>query len=171
MKNEFEIRDDTVEIFFNENKLRIKSFFISLEDFNKVNDFPNTWIPHEKVKGYGVYVKGQIKGKVTSLHRFILDAPENLVVDHINGDTLDNRRSNLRLATKSQNQWNRTVRQRNNTSGFTGVRWDKERGKWKAYARKYGKEIYLGRYDNFEIAKQKVIDFWKDEEFRDAESL
>lgn len=44
------------------------------------------------------------------LHRFILNAPPDLEVDHVNGDGLDCRRANLRLATKAQNQWNRSVR-------------------------------------------------------------
>ena len=52
------------------------------------------------------------------LHRVILNAPENLEVDHIDGDGLNNRRANLRLATKSQNQANRGVPV-NNASGFS----------------------------------------------------
>jgi hypothetical protein len=60
------------------------------------------------------------KQKTILLHRFILDAPEGLVVDHKNGNSLDNRRENLRLATVSQNAMNR--QRIRNVTGFHGVR-------------------------------------------------
>ena len=54
------------------------------------------------------------------MHRFIMDAPKGICVDHINGDTLDNRRCNLRLATYSENQMNRKVASIS-LSGLKGV--------------------------------------------------
>jgi hypothetical protein len=83
-----------------------------------------------------VYAKRGFKcgGRQHSLliHRVILEAPAGVEVDHINGNGLDNRRSNLRLATKSQNMQNMRL-SRINTSGFKGVCWDKDRGKWRAH--------------------------------------
>ncbi len=58
------------------------------------------------VRGDG-YVSGRVMGRKVLLHRAILDAPTGLEVDHINQDRLDNRRSNLRLCTRSQNIANR----------------------------------------------------------------
>ena len=72
-------------------------------------------------------------------------------VDHINGDGLDNRRSNLRLATRSQNKCNTGLRS-DNTSGYKGVCFDKNRGKWIAYAYLHGKGYRFGQFDTPELA-------------------
>lgn len=78
------------------------------------------------------------KKKFLRLHRVILsrmlnrDLSSEEEVDHINGNGLDNRRNNLRLATKAQNQQNASKR-KDNTSGYKGVTWHKASGKW--YAR------------------------------------
>ncbi len=66
-------------------------------------------------------------------------------VDHKNRNGLDNRRRNLRPATRSQNQANRG-RQRNNKSGFKGVSWDKQKGKWRAVITIGRKQIFVGRF-------------------------
>lgn len=83
------------------------------------------------------------------LHREVIRLVEGICtaecVDHINGNPLDNRYSNLRLATKSQNMSNRGKTQAN-TSGFKGVSLHKPTGKWKAYIRKDCKQYYLGLF-------------------------
>lgn len=72
--------------------------------------------------------------------------------DHINGDGLDNRRSNLRQATHAQNMMNKR-RYRNNTSGFKGVSPFRGRGKpWIAYINKGGIRHHLGLFDTAEEA-------------------
>ena len=83
-----------------------------------------------------------------------------LVVDYINHDTLDNRRCNLRLATKSQDQMNtiglkkRVNKRQTPTSSFKGVSWSTRYGLWKASIHVDNKEIYLGRYvDEREAAR------------------
>ena len=85
------------------------------------------------------------------LHRAIMGEPEGFQVDHINGNGLDNRRANLRLATGSQNQHNRGANL-HNTSGFKGVTWHKEAQKWQAQVALGGKNKYLGRYNTAEAA-------------------
>ena len=54
-----------------------------------------------------IYARGYYKGSSKRMHRVITNAPKNLLVDHINGNTLDNRRNNLRLVTSTQNAMNR----------------------------------------------------------------
>jgi hypothetical protein len=85
------------------------------------------------------------------MHRLIIYARRGMEVDHINGDTLDNRRHNLRLATRSQNARNSKTR-RDYLSGFKGVCFDKERQKWMAYITLRQKYYNLGRFDTREEA-------------------
>jgi len=100
--------------------------------------------------GYAVSHPGpRRERKLTFMHREILRAPATLCVDHINGDTLDNRRANLRLCTKAQNCMNRG-KQGNNTSGYKGV--SLNRGKWSARLQANGADIYLGRFATEEEA-------------------
>jgi len=82
------------------------------------------------------------------MHRVILERMgfKNFVKsDHINRNTLDNRRCNLRPATNGQSQCNRGKR-KDNTSGYIGVSW--HQGKWRADVRVNKKHIYLGRYND-----------------------
>lgn len=79
------------------------------------------------------------------MHRAILEAPDSLQVDHRNRNGLDNRRENLRLATHSQNLWNRGD-YINNTSGHKGVYWSKEKGKFYARITVNGKVKNLGYF-------------------------
>lgn len=99
------------------------------------------------VRECGVYAVRVVR-KVGAIyvHRVLLNAPNGIGVDHINGNSLDNRRSNLRLATTQQNGCNRAM-SRNNTSGYKGVtlctgKWSP--GKWKSTIKVNMKEIYLG---------------------------
>lgn len=84
------------------------------------------------------YASTTLKGKAVYMHRLILDAPKGLDIDHINGDGLDNRRENLRIATRSQNMRNaHTKPKRTKTSQYKGVSWWKQPkiqagGYWKA---------------------------------------
>lgn len=81
------------------------------------------------------------------LHRYIMNPPKGLMVDHINGDTLDNRRCNLRICTNAENQRNQKLKTLN-TSGYKGVCWHKIRKKWMSNIKFNNKTIYLGYFDN-----------------------
>ena len=72
-------------------------------------------------------------------------------VDHVNGDKADNRISNLRLANRSQNNFNKH-RPAHNTSGFKGVNFDKSKKRWRSRIVANRKEIYLGYFDSPEDA-------------------
>lgn len=82
------------------------------------------------------------------LHRFILDAQVGMDVDHIDGDPLNNQRSNLRVCTHSQNGMNQRKRRQETSSGFKGVSWKKDKGKWRADICASGKSVFLGYYQN-----------------------
>lgn len=97
------------------------------------------------------YIAARIHNKIVLLHRLITSAPPELVVDHINGDRLDNRRTNLRLVSVAVNMQNQRLSLAS-TSGFRGVTWDKHRSKWVAQAKLRGRRIFLGRFDSIEQA-------------------
>jgi hypothetical protein len=99
---------------------------------------------------------GPGRTKIVYLHREIMKPPKGLVVDHRNGDTLDNLRSNLRLATFSENMQNRRKR-KNTSSRFIGVFIDKRCGRCVAQIIYQGRKITLGRFDN-EMEAAKAYD-------------
>jgi hypothetical protein len=92
--------------------------------------------------------------KMLHLHREIMGVTDTKVkVDHRNHCTLDCQRHNLRIATDSQNQANRNGAQSRNTSGFRGVSWKKELGKWSATIGIYGKKVHLGYFTDITEAR------------------
>ena len=97
---------------------------------------------------HGYAMNGSGKGKVY-LHRLVmvLDGCDLAAfeVDHINGDTLDNRRSNLRLVTRQGNQLNKRLAKGRK---YRGVRWTPERGKWNAFIKRDRVTKFLGYFDS-----------------------
>ena len=86
-------------------------------------------------------------GKWVRMHRLIMGEPVGLVVDHINGDTFDNRRINLRVCTQHQNSLNSRVN-KNSRSGHKDVFWDRAREKWFVQVMYSGKKHSIGRYSS-----------------------
>lgn len=85
------------------------------------------------------------------LHRHILKPSKGMDVDHINGDTLDNRRENLRICTRSQNKMNGNL-YKNNTSGYKGIYWNKRKEKWHIHLTVNQKDRHIGYYETLEEA-------------------
>ena len=85
------------------------------------------------------------------MHRLILGAAAGFEVDHINGDTLDNRRENLRQCTTSENQMNRG-KAKHNKSGYKGVCWHKQNKMWQALIRINSKTSRIGYFHSAEDA-------------------
>ena len=133
------------------------------EDFELVNKF--NWF---ETDGYAkqTTAKQTIKGKRILMHRLILGVTNpKIYVDHINGVTLDNRKSNLRICSPKENSRNRK-RPAHNKTGFKGVSIG-ENKKWKNYVARIvydGKMIYLGSYDTPEKAaiayNQKALELF-----------
>lgn len=94
--------------------------------------------------------KGYVRNdEVGLLHRFIVDCPEDMVVDHINHNPLDNRKCNLRVCTQAQNSMNTSKTKKNGiTSQYKGVGFHKKSGKWRSRICINGKQKCLGYYDN-----------------------
>lgn len=120
---------------------------------------------HRWVRNPGGYLTARMSRRIGSktllLHRLLLGLPhgDKRLGDHINGDRLDNRRANLRIADYKLNAANQAVINDAGTSKYRGVCWAKACGKWKAYAHVDGKLCNLGFFATEEEAAAVVIDF------------
>ncbi len=129
---------------------------IDAEDMPKVQAF--SLVACFDRKGYVKLLKHN-KGQVKTsrlLHRIIVDVPEGLQIDHKDNNKSNNRKSNLRLATNTQNQQNRPV-QKNNTTGFKGVTEDSKgriKGRWKAKIGYNNRKFVVGRFNTAHEAAQ-----------------
>jgi len=112
---------------------------VSLTNVEKIES--HKWRLH--ISGYACT---NIGTKVVLMHRLILDAPTEMLVDHRNHNSLDNRDDNLRLCTSSQNQMNKCLAT-TNTSGKTGVSYNQRTKKWTAQLRKDKKSVFSGYYE------------------------
>ena len=84
---------------------------------------------------------------IVYMHRAILrlESGNGIIVDHVNGDGLDNRRANLRLSSKRDNAINSKLRS-DNTSGHRGVSFRRDIGKWRAYSFDGGRQVTIGNF-------------------------
>lgn len=124
------------------------------EDF----EYLNQWKWHARYKKGGSYYASRKEYKTQEtiqMHRVILELKpykvSKLMVDHKDGNGLNNQRYNIRPATNAENNQNRASR-KNSSSQYKGVCWDKERNKWVAIIGFNGKHKKLGRFDNEEEA-------------------
>lgn len=141
--NEYFIVGDVVYI---KNINNCDCFVIDLEDLDKVKDY--CWNVNKKG-----YVDTVVNNKHIRLHRFLMNTPNGMIVDHINRKPWDNRKSNLRNATLNINARNISL-PKNNTSGVLGVSFHKNTNKYRAYVTVNGKTIHLGLYDNLDEAQK-----------------
>ena len=141
--NRFFIDGNVVHVFFNNKPGEM------LADLDVWNAWASAYCWHLTANGYAAT---HIDGRNKLFHWVIFPEKESgVVVDHINGNRLDNRAENLRLVNRAQNNMNKGLRS-NNTSGHTGVAWDKSKGKWVAQIQIGGKAKFLGRYTDIEKA-------------------
>jgi hypothetical protein len=136
--------------------------FVDDEDYERVNQFK--W--HAYFDGrYHWYTQRKVrlangKWSTQDMHRFImgLEPGDPRMVDHRDREqTLDNRRSNLRVATAAQNQQNAGLR-KDSTSGFKGVSWETKSTKWRMQIMDRGKKIH-GGYFNCKIAAAAAYNY------------
>lgn len=135
-----------------------KVALVSIEDYERVSQFK--WTAAKvtrkgRLMGYyamrGIWFPKEKKLRRVYLHRFILDAPDGLEVDHKNRDGLDCRRDNLRLATSSQNRANRAKLKLGNR--YRGVwRLSRDTSRWTGQVQHKWKRIHLGIFATEEEA-------------------
>ena len=104
------------------------------------------------------------KWRVQYMHRFIMNTPNGMYPDHIDFNTLNNQRSNLRNLTASESNRHQRIK-KTNKSGCIGVSWYKAIKKWRADIKVNGKLVYLGSFENIKDAifarrkKEKELGF------------
>lgn len=124
---------------------------IDLEDLERVINFPYTWFAKYNHTNDEYYVTASVyhpelqQTRPIFLHQFLMDA-NGKDVDHENNNTLDNRKSNMRVVEESNNSKNRKSRNRNNKSGYRNVSLIK--GKWVVQLQIDGKNKRLGSFDD-----------------------
>lgn len=150
---EIELKRRTGDNFY--TKVDLDTFKLIQENFRSVSPL------YKRGEG-SCYAIGRVfleNGDVKKvfLHRWIMNAPESLQVDHINRKPLDNRKQNLRLVTDAQNKQNKGE-QSNNRSGISGVSYRKGSNKWRGRILVEGKRINLGSFDTKEEAGKAVLE-------------
>ena len=150
-KNNIEIINDYAYIdLYNSQCEVICKAIIDIDDVDRIKEYK--WYA-KNCRDTSMYCTSNAVGQ---LHRFLLnlEKSDNILVDHINGNTLDNRKSNLRLCTNQENIRNCKV-PKNNTSGHKGVYWVANRNKWAAQITINNKTISLGRFNTLDEAVEK----------------
>lgn len=115
--------------------------------------------------GYAISISD---GKTIRMHRVLMSQIYDLtekIVDHIDGNKVNNRIENMRVCTAQQNSFNHNLH-KSNKSGINGVYWDKRINKWVARAKLNYKNIWIGYYDNLEDAA-KARREWEIENFKE----
>ena len=129
---------------------RGKFAIVDSEDF----EWLNQWKWHAGKGGKYAARKIYPSERVIYMHRLLMNTPENMETDHVNGNGLDNRKKNLRVCTGAENRMNHKLLS-TNKSGFNGVSWNKDIRKWSVCISVKAKTIHGGEFkDIIEAAKK-----------------
>jgi hypothetical protein len=161
-RNNYVIEGDITKIELHRRDGTTKWTIIDTEDLQRLIDFKYTWIANYRERNGDWYactafyaeIDGEIKHSTIRLHGFIMNTyeKENIHVDHINHDGLDNRKSNLRITTVSENDHNRKSKNITNTSGYRNVSPSKNRKWWVVTLRINKKVKELARFSDVDDA-------------------
>lgn len=159
LRKEIAINNSKSRVIY--NNYTIEKDFVKFKAHNSNHDVLVDLDDYEKVKKYSWYeskhgyIYTRIDKKWIFLSRLIMNVENindrQITIDHINHNTYDNRKKNLRVANQSEQNMNQGI-QGNNTSGVTGVSWKEKIGKWQAQIGYRGKVIYIGVFDKLEEA-------------------
>ena len=129
-KNKYKIINDYVIIYLNRKDGTVLETIIDLEEMDKVLGYKYKWYPHyfkntKTFYAYSTVYNGSpnqgFKNGTIRLNNFIMDFPVGVEIDHIDHDTLNNRKSNMRISEFSENSKHRRTRNSNNKSGYRNV--------------------------------------------------
>jgi hypothetical protein len=130
-------------------KIRLTQGYYALVD-EKDSLWVSQWNWSISNKGYAVRIENKKRIWMHNeilIKRIGLIIPEGMTCDHEDRDRLNNQRYNLRIVTRSISSFNHNI-QSNNTSGFRGIFWNKQKQKWQAQITVNYKKIHLGHFEN-----------------------
>lgn len=163
MKNEYCIIGGTIQFNIRNRKGECYTCLIDSDDFEKLNNFGYKWhliwskttkSYYAKATKYNGIINGKPSYETILMHRFIMDCPKDMTVDHLNYDTLDNRKSNMRVVSIDENNKNRQNKaNRNSTTGVRNVSYSKSDDKFIVQFQINGKNTFMGKFDTLEEAK------------------
>lgn len=154
IKNKYSIEGDIVKILL-ESKYGNYYTILDLDDFNnKIKNITAKWNIRGKEDLYAqrTFGVGKIDGvyhnNTQNMHFLIINCPKGMFIDHINHNTLDNRKCNLRVISCQENDTHRKGANKNNKSGYRNVFWNSAIGKWSVNICKNYQHMHIGDFDD-----------------------
>jgi hypothetical protein len=158
MKNAYEVRGDVTVLYLKNRYKEVTESFIDTKDLEILEKLNVTWYSAAKQNKKLKYVHGNFRTengrRKVCLHRYLMSEPVG-IVDHINRNTFDNRRCNLRVVSSVENSQNRSIDPRNK-SGVRGICWHKQKKKWYARFKFNNKIVFLKMYTDIDEAKNEI---------------
>lgn len=162
MKNNYRIEGNDVFMELNQRGGGIIETVFDLADLDKVKEYKYKWCPkwRESTQSYYVQsskymgiVNGKPKYQNIYLHKYITGTNKDVFVDHIDNDTLNNRKSNFRFLDNQKNLFNRKGANRNSTTGVRNVTYDKTNNIYIVQFQIEGKNTRIGTFNSLKDAK------------------
>lgn len=157
MKNKFEVRGDTTIIYIKRKNGDLYEVLIDTEDLEKIRSLKKNITIRDAGRSR-MYADVEVTNKAAGkrrrigVHRLLMGDPEGLVIDHINHNSLDNRKANLRAITNAENGQNRRGAHVDSKTGTRGVTFRKDRMKYQVQIGVNKVPHYLGLYETVEEA-------------------
>jgi hypothetical protein len=151
--NDYSIKGDYAEVYLESKRFGRQVCLVDLDTLQRLIKKGDNWTIRKGRRTFYVNCYTDHHSPYIQLHRFVMNACEGELVDHINGNGLDNRRENLRICTNAQNVQNQVHLRIDNKSGIRGVCWDTDRQRWMV---RVG-NTHFGRYKDIEEARQVAI--------------
>src|SRR5947209_1904764 len=158
MKNDYTLSEDgkTITIWMRRRTGDRIACLVDASDLEKLQSLDIRWYANWDSRARNFYVVGSLKENREwiriSMHRFLVDAPKGLEVDHIHHNPLDNRRCNLEIKTHQANGMNRKGATRINKTGHRGISHQSKSKKFRLRVTINGKKTYIGQFSTIEDA-------------------